>query len=111
MTMQFLKFRHAMAVVFFVISASSAPAASASAALALEHGCFSCHGELSRGGSPTFVQLSRHLAKYKGQTGAAARKGEKLKTDDESQDITPHRMLSSEKATLLLQWLIDGVAP
>ena len=100
-----------MTVVFFFVSASVAPVASASAALALEHGCFSCHGEPSRGGCPTMAQLSRHLVKYKGQMGEAARQGEKLRAGDEFKHITPHCMLSPEKATLLLQWLIDGATP
>lgn len=108
---QWAYFRGWLVCVVFAWGVLSMPMANASAALALEHGCFSCHGEPSRGGAPTMSQLSRHLAKYKGQAGAAARKGEKLKTDDETKLITPHRMLSSEKATLLLQWLIDGAAP
>ena len=38
-----------------------------SAQLALDKGCFACHGEPPRKNSPTFDQLAKDFARYQGQ--------------------------------------------
>lgn len=47
--------------------------AQASAQLALDKGCYSCHGNPQKKNAPTFEQLAAGYAQYQGQSDAAVR--------------------------------------
>jgi cytochrome c len=82
--------------------------AQSSSALALDKGCYSCHGSLPRNDAPTFDQLAKKYAKYQGQTTAAAKLAEKLREKHMLGGVKAHEQLTQENALQLIQWIIEG---
>lgn len=80
----------------------------ASELLALEKGCYSCHGSAQKTGLPTFEHLAAKYAKYQGQTDAASKLASKLREGHLVGGINAHEQLSQESALLLIHWIIDG---
>jgi len=83
-------------------------AAQASSQLALEKGCYNCHGEPPRRGAPTFVQLAASYARYRGQAAAPRQLADKLREGGLFGHIAAHERLSQEECEALMRWLIDG---
>jgi cytochrome c len=76
--------------------------------LALDKGCYSCHGNPPRKNAPTFNQLTKDYAKYQGQTDAAVALAEKLHKEHVFGGIKAHEQLTPENALQLVRWIIDG---
>jgi cytochrome c len=83
-------------------------AAQASSQLALDKGCYSCHGARQRGDAPTFERLSSRLQKLRGDEAAQQRWIEKYRAGEPLEHITAHEQLTPEAARALVRWLIDG---
>jgi cytochrome c len=80
----------------------------ASAELALERGCFQCHGEPPRQHIPSLAQLAASYAKYRNQPEATHRLADKLRAGTLFGHIAAHERLSQEDAETLMRWLIEG---
>ena len=80
-------------------------------ALALQMGCYNCHGKHPRHDAPTLARLAEHAAKHRGQDGAAAREARELIRGEPFRRIVAHEQLSPETAEKLMQWIIDGAKP
>lgn len=82
--------------------------AQSSSALALDKGCYSCHGNPPRKNAPTFERLAADYAKYQGQTEATIALAEKLHKEHVFGGIKAHEQLTPENALQLVRWIIDG---
>lgn len=82
--------------------------AQASPQLALDKGCYSCHGEPPRRGAPTFSELATRYARYRGQADAAQRLADKLHEGSLFGHIAAHERVSDEECVALMRWIIDG---
>ncbi|MDD2918989.1 hypothetical protein [Rhodoferax sp.] len=83
-------------------------AAHASPQLAIDHGCYSCHGAYPRGEAPNFESLASKLGKYRGDADAVAKFVTKYRTGEPLEHIDAHERLSAETATTLVHWLAEG---
>lgn len=82
--------------------------AQASSQLALDKGCYSCHGEPPRRNTPSFAALAADYAKYRGQTDAARRLADKLRAGSLFGHVAAHERMSQEECEALMRWVIDG---
>lgn len=82
--------------------------AQASAQLALDKGCYTCHGNPPMKNAPTFEQLAASYAQYQGQSDAAVRLASKLHQDYVFGGINAHERLTQESALALVRWIIEG---
>ncbi len=82
--------------------------AQASSQLALDQGCYSCHGEPPRRSAPTMAQLAADYARYRGQPDAPRKLADKLREGGLFAHIAAHERLSAEDCETLMRWLIDG---
>lgn len=80
----------------------------ASEQLALEQGCFSCHGPSAQKNAPSFEQLARQYAPYQGQTKTLQDLANDLRRPALFGGIKAHERVSTENALTLIQWLADG---
>jgi len=81
----------------------------AGAALAVEMGCFNCHGKGPRRDAPGFPELAAEFARHRGDPQAAARIGAELREGEPFHArIVAHEQMSAGTATKLMQWIIDG---
>jgi cytochrome c len=85
-----------------------ANSAHATAQLALDKGCYSCHGSPPKKNAPTFEKLALDYAKYKNVPSADAELAGKLREGHMFGGIQAHERLSEENALLLIQWIIQG---
>lgn len=88
--------------------AGSASCALASADLALQKGCYGCHGEPPRRGAPGMAQLAADYARYRGQPDAPRRLADKLREGGLFGHIAAHERMSQEECETLVRWIIDG---
>ncbi len=99
-------------IFFFVIvligSMAVGNTAQASAQLALDKGCFACHGDPPKKNAPTFDQLAKDFARYQGQTEQELKLAEKLREGHIFGGIQAHENLSVENARSLVRWIIQG---
>lgn len=93
-----------VATVFALVASS----AHASAQLALDKGCYSCHGSPPRKNAPTFEKLALDYAKYKNVPSAETELAGKLREGHVFGGIQAHERLSEESALLLVRWIIQG---
>ena len=82
--------------------------AQSASALALDKGCYSCHGSSPRKNAPTFDQLAKDFAKYQGQTAAATELAEKLCEKHMFGGVKAHEQLTQENADIFVRWIIEG---
>ncbi len=80
----------------------------ASAQLALDKGCYSCHGEPPRRNAPSMAQLASDYARYRGQADAPRQLAEKLREGSLFAHIAAHERLSTEECEALMRWIIEG---
>jgi cytochrome c len=104
----FLALRSATWIVFVALYVTCVSSAFASSQLALDKGCYSCHGTPPKKGAPTMENIAADYAKYLGQTDAAARLSNKLREHHIFSNIPAHERLSEESALILVRWLIEG---
>lgn len=86
----------------------AAPAAQASAQLALDKGCFACHGNPPRKNVPSFVELAQDYARYQGQPDMEVKLADKLREGHFFGGVQAHEQLSEESARALVRWIIQG---
>jgi len=91
-----------------VAPALLATPAHASSQLALDKGCYTCHGNPPRKNAPTFAQLAARYAKHRSHTSAENVLVEKLRQGSFLGHIDAHERLSQEDAQRLVRWIIDG---
>lgn len=82
--------------------------AQASSQLALDKGCYSCHGEPPRRSARTFAQLASDYAKYQGQADAVAKLAARLRAGSLFAHIAAHERLNEQECETLIRWVIDG---
>jgi cytochrome c len=82
--------------------------AQASAQLALDKGCYGCHGEPPRRNAPGFAQLAVDYARYRGQADAARQLADKLRAGGLFGHIAAHERISQAECEALMRWIIDG---
>jgi cytochrome c len=99
--------RTALLLVAALLAWPAGPAR-ASSQLALDKGCYSCHGEPPRRSAPTLAQLAADYARYRGQAGAPRQLADKLREGGLFGHIAAHERLSMEECETLMRWLIDG---
>lgn len=80
----------------------------ASSQLALDKGCYQCHGNPPRKNAPTFAELSSRYAKYRGNASAESALVKKLRQGTFLGHIDAHERLSQDDAQRLVRWIIDG---
>lgn len=86
----------------------SAPTAQASAQLALDKGCFACHGSPPRKNVPSFDQLAQDYARYQGQADMEVTLTNKLRAGHLFGGVQAHERLSDGSARELVRWIIQG---
>jgi len=82
--------------------------ANASAQLAVDHGCYNCHGPNLRGEAPSMERLAERLSKYKGDSAAQQKFVDKYRAGEMFGHIDAHERLSPESAMALVHWLAEG---
>lgn len=85
-----------------------APPAQASSQLALDKGCYSCHGEPPRRDAPSMAQLATDYARYRSQADAPRRLADQLREGGLFAHIAAHERLSPEECERLMRWIIEG---
>ena len=97
-----------MRALFPLLLLATALPAQASSQLALDKGCYSCHGEPPRRNTPSMAQLAADYARYRGQADAPRQLADKLRTGGLFTHIAAHERLSPEDCETLMRWLIEG---
>jgi len=82
--------------------------AQASPQLALDHGCYNCHGANLRGEAHSLQDTSRKLQRIKDDASAQAAFVTKFRRGEPLERIDAHERLSPEAATALVGWLANG---
>ncbi len=82
--------------------------AQASAQLALDKGCFACHGNPPKKNAPSFEALARDYARYQGQPATETRLADELRAGHVFGGVQAHERLSPENARALVRWIIEG---
>lgn len=82
--------------------------AMASSQLALDKGCYKCHGNPPKKNAPTFAELAARYTKHRGNASAESALVEKLRRGTFLGHIDAHERLSQEDAQRLVRWIIDG---
>ena len=85
-----------------------APLAQAGSSLALDKGCYGCHGNAFHPNAPSFEQLADHSAKRRGEAGAEDHLMNEAAQAPALGRIGPHEQLSEESARTLARWILDG---
>jgi cytochrome c len=85
-----------------------AQSALANPQMAVEMGCYNCHGAQLRADAPSFERLSEKFSKHKGDLAEERRHAEKLREGEFLQHFTAHQQLSPESAQKLVHWLAEG---
>jgi cytochrome c len=80
----------------------------ASSQLALDKGCYKCHGNPPQKRAPTFAELASRYAKHRNNAGAESALVEKLRQGTFFGHIDAHERLSQEDAQRLIRWIIEG---
>ncbi|MDI1271294.1 MAG: hypothetical protein PSV40_19575 [Polaromonas sp.] len=80
----------------------------ASSQLALDKGCYKCHGNPPKKNAPTFAELSSRYAMHRNNAGAESALVEKLRQGTFFGHIDAHERLSQENAQRLIRWIIEG---
>lgn len=97
-----------MSVLSLVVLLLLSTQAAASSQLALDKGCYKCHGNPPRKNAPTFAELASRYAKHRGNASAETALVEKLRQGTFLGHIDAHERLSQEDAQRLVRWIIEG---
>ncbi|KRH98775.1 c-type cytochrome [Curvibacter sp. PAE-UM] len=95
-------------LTFLLLLSLAALPAQASSQLALDKGCYNCHGEPPRRNAPGMAQLATDYARYRGQADAPRRLADKLREGGLFAHIAAHERLSPEECEALMRWIIEG---
>jgi len=94
--------------ITFALALACPLAAQASSQLALDKGCYNCHGATLRGDAPGFDRLSSKVSKYQGDLAAEQKFVDKYLAGEMFEHIDAHERLTPESAKALLHWLVEG---
>ncbi len=97
-----------IAAIGLIAGMTMASAVHASAQLALDKGCFACHGDPPKKSAPTFEQLAREFARYQGQPDQELKLADKLREGHIFGGVQAHENLSVENARALVHWIVQG---
>lgn len=89
-----------------LLAATAGGEARADAAMALDKGCLSCHGDPPRGKAPTMAALAQRYAPL--SADELAKKAEKLCEHRLLGGITAHEKLTPEESLRLVRWIAAG---
>ena len=106
-----MKLLHGWRVPFLGLEAATLLlplAAQADSLLALDKGCYACHGAYRRGDAPAVDQLSKRLERLKGNAAAEKDFVEKYGRGEFLEHIDAHERISPESAAVLIHWLVEG---
>jgi cytochrome c551/c552 len=101
-------FGRAAASVACLTAILASPVCLASAQLALDKGCMTCHGNPPKKNTPSFQALAAQLAPYKNQPGADQKLADKLREHHVFGSIRAHENLTPESSLALVRWIIQG---
>ena len=89
---------------------STAHAAADPRQLAVDQGCYNCHGEPPRRNVPSFREIVLRYAAYRGNLDAAALRelGDRLHHGSLFSHVAAHERLTEEQAEQLVRWLVEG---
>jgi len=76
--------------------------------LAVDKGCYNCHGTPPRGKAPTFPRLAADYARQRNDPAAQARLADRLRDGSIFGHVDAHERLTPEEARRLVRWLADG---
>lgn len=102
-----LRFAGLMALSLTAPLLLSGPA-SASSQLALDKGCYKCHGNPPKKNAPTFAELTERYARLRNNAGAESALIEKLRQGTFFGHIDAHERLSQKDAQQLIRWIMKG---
>ena len=97
-----------IASIVLIGGAAFAETDQSSVQLALDKGCFACHGDPPRKNAPTFDQLAKDFARYQGQAEQELKLADKLREGHIFGGIQAHENLSAENARALVHWIVQG---
>jgi cytochrome c551/c552 len=83
-------------------------ASQAGSALAVDMGCYNCHGAYRRGEAPAFEQLAAKFAGLKGDAASEQKQMDKWRQGEWLEHIDAHERISPETARALFHWLVEG---
>jgi cytochrome c len=92
------------------LALGASPAAQASAQVAMDMGCYNCHGTPPRKSAPTFAELARRYGAYRNDAAKQQQLAYQLREGSIFSHINAHERISLETATALVRWLCDGAA-
>lgn len=80
----------------------------ADASLALDKGCYNCHGNPPRRGAPSFDRLVAECGAHRGDDAAIRRLADRLRSGSIFGHVDAHERLSAAEAERLMRWIADG---
>lgn len=101
-----LRLGRGLAFAAWVASLPAAPQTGGQ--LAVDKGCYACHGTPPKKNVPTLEKIAADYAKYRGQPEAVGKLAAKLREGHMFSSIKAHEQLTPESAAVLVRWLIDG---
>ena len=78
--------------------------------LAMDQGCYNCHGEPPRRNVPSFRELVARYAPYRGHLDVRSEQELVDRMHDGSlfSHVAAHERLTEEQARVLVRWLVEG---
>jgi len=80
----------------------------AGSALAVEMGCYNCHGQPLRAAAPSFERLATRFEKRRGDAAAEQHVVDEIRSAGTAHGIQLHQRVSTESARQLVHWLFEG---
>lgn len=80
----------------------------AQAQLALEKGCYSCHGSPPRHNAPAFAEIAADYARFRHDPDAPRKLAEKLRSGGLFGHIAAHERVDQAECEALMRWIIEG---
>ena len=96
------------AAVLLGATAALPLASQAGSALAVEMGCYNCHGQPLRADAPSFERLAARFEKRRGDAAAERHVVDEIRSAGAAQGIQLHERVSTESARQLVHWLFEG---
>jgi cytochrome c len=97
-----------LAIGFALGFTTSAAWAQPARQMAVDRGCYNCHGEPPRRGVRPFVQIAGSYAHVKDEPAAQRQALDRMHHGSLFSHVAAHERLSDEDAATLVQWLFQG---
>ena len=92
----------------FAATLASPLSGQANSQLAVDKGCYACHGAYPRGDAPAFNKLADRLGRFKGNAAAEKDFVDGYGKGKMLEHVDAHERISRESAALLIHWLVEG---